>query len=208
MFLLKALSPKIASLILGVFCFLHYRKLPRELKIFNLYIWGNLAIDIVGSILARLNLNNLAFLQLYLLMEMILLLSFLKECTLLKKRQKALQWIMAIGVIIMIIDPFVLNSLHRFNNISIIYSKFLLIIVSTVSLFSLYSQDGKQKDYPRIYGGIILYAGISIIVFSLGNLLIEADPSQRRYIWFPNVFSFVIFMIMAGLDIHKTVKAK
>jgi hypothetical protein len=171
-------------------------------KIYTIYLGIIFVIQIIGSILTSLKINNLFLSHFYFIGQFIILsffyLSLLKGTYQKKVIKIGLFLVLSILIIQYSIAP---NLFFKFNLFEIFLTSFLIIIYATLHFYNMLN-DRKAFYYINI--GILMYLSGSTILFFVGNLMTSISPQYNKIPWILNAFFYIIYQLFVLFEWKKS----
>jgi hypothetical protein len=177
-----------------------HKELP--FKIFTAYLGIIFIIQIIGSVLTYLKINNL-FLSHFYFIGQFLMLSFFYLNLLKLPFQKRIVWFgLFLGTFILgiqyTIEP---NLFFKFNLFEIFITSFLIIVFAT---FHFYNMLNEKKEFYYINIGILMYLFGSTILFLVGNLMTSLRPEFNKIPWILNTFLYIVYQLFVLFEWKKS----
>lgn len=171
--------------------FIGFSSNGKAYKIFTIYLFVMLLIQVIVSYLQSKALNNLYLSHYYFLLQLILLSLFFRSLDFTKRQKK----IMFYGNIFAFVTITVQYLFHpklyfELNLLEIFISSFLVIIYATFHLYNLLTQ---KKVFYFCTLGMLLYLFGSTIIFLTGNLSIAYKLRFVFSIWILNAALYLIY---------------
>ncbi|PQJ69173.1 hypothetical protein BTO14_14190 [Polaribacter butkevichii] len=185
------------------FYFKSYLNYSIAFKVFSIYLFLTLLIQISSSVLFQLGINNLYLSHFYFISQFILLSFFYSSLEKKNSVKKGIKYILLIGLIFISIyytkDP---ETYYKFNIFEIIVTSIPLIIYSF--LFFLKRIDNEDKKFIYINSGLFLYLSCSTLLFVAGNI----KSSLKEVLWYSNVSLYLVYQILIFIEWYKNFKSK
>lgn len=183
-----------------------------SLKWFTYYLSTSFGITVLAKWLGSNGINNLSFLHLFSLLEFILLSIFYKK-VLIKEPwfQKWINYAIAIGVLLMLMNTLLLQPLNTFNSNAKGLSQAMFMVYAIAYYFSILHKRTKATPVLNLLNAAILiyYAG-SFFIFMFSNMLsknLDNDSLALSFIF--NALIYLVFqliVIFAGWKAYLTTK--
>lgn len=193
-------------LVTNLVCFFIIRKkytLP--VKIFTIYLFVIVIIQVSTKIMASYKINNLVFTHYYFIGQFFLLSLFFRSILNTKKITKAIDIVIILVLpticIYYLIHP---HKYFEFNNFEIALTSIPLIIYCF--LFIIKKIDQKDKTYFYLVSGLFIYLAGSTLLFSTGN--IKMFSPMKKVVWFMNMVLYLIYQILIFIEWYKNFRKK
>lgn len=181
-------------------------KQGKAFKIFTVYLFGTVVIQIISKIFLILYENNLFMSHFYFIGQFVLLSLFFKNLYKTKTQNRIANWILIIGISVLagqyLIDP---NVFFKFNLLEIFVTSFLIIIMAAIHLYNLLCEE-KVFYYCTI--GIMMYLSGSTILFFVGNLTAILSKEYQFIPWTLNAVLVVIYHLFILFEWRKIFYSK
>ena len=194
----------IAILVLNsILFFISYQKNLVAFKIFSIYLFIILIIQIISSYLQEYNLDNLYLSHYYFIIQFLFLSFFytklIKQITLIK--------ILTSIIFILLTLQFSIypEVYFTFNLIEITICSIPLVIYSF--LFFIQNIEVENKNFIYINSGIFIYILCSTLIFLSGNLMPKLPNSVNSIIWTVNVLLYLIYQILIFIEWYKNIRS-
>ena len=194
----------IIILIINFVCFFVMRKkFPLSLKIFTLYLFFIVIIQVSSSIMASYKLNNLFFSHYYFIIQFFLISLFFRKILDSTKITKI------IDVIIMLVLSSICiyylmypHKYFKFNNFEIALTSIPLIIYCF--MFIVQKLEKTDRTYFYIVSGLFIYLTGSTLLFSTGNI----KSPLKKYVWLMNGILYIIYQSLIFIEWYKFLKMR
>jgi hypothetical protein len=165
----------------------------KSYKIFTFYLVGTGLIQILSKIYLNLYANNLFLSHYYFIGQFILLSLFLKSLFTNRIQKSVANWILVIGLILLVIQYSINPAVfYKFNLFEIFVTSFLIIILAAMHLYNLLAEE-KVFYYTTI--GILIYLSGSTILFFVGNITAILSEEYQFLPWTLNAVLVVIYQL-------------
>ncbi|MDQ6472337.1 hypothetical protein RB619_16945 [Flavobacterium sp. LHD-80] len=163
----------------------------KSYKIFTVYLFLIIVVELTSSILLKLHEPNLFMSHFYFIGQFILLSLFYLNLTKDEFQKKTIK----IGFILVLLTLAIQYGLKsdlffKFNLYEIFITSFLLIIYS---VFHFYNMLDDKKEFYYINMGILLYLFASTILFLIGNLTAKFSKDFSMITWTINAILVVVY---------------
>lgn len=201
---LTYLSPALLLTGIGIGMY-RYKSLVLSHKMLLLYISVALCTDLTSRVYGHLFGNNLIFIILFSLLELIIFTTLYQFCFFEKKsRTLFLLTLVASGFIV-----WELGSLHKINPKQFqSYSKVMdafVILLFTLTYF--FQKVGKykttQKEQLRLNAAILIFFSLHLLFFLPINFLINVSSGVKFYFWMANLVLTLFFYAFINWEIWK-----
>lgn len=169
--------------------------LAREMKILILYFGVALLADVAGISLSMKGINNLWLFHFFAIFEfgfLIYIFSIWQRNLFLKK---ILKFSIPLFAVMGIIVTLVLENIQQFNSFSQPVASLALVGVAAYTLFELNKESFNSVfRQPRFWigAGVMLYFSGTLVLFSLGNVLLDASAQWAKTIFILSVIMNIV----------------
>lgn len=197
------LIPIILSLGVAVGLY-YYRNLNKEYRYILYYVVLCLVTDVTCRIVGTLFKNNLLFIVLFSLFELIFFTLFYQACLFKRKimRYNIIAFVIAVYICWEISTLWSVNPLE-FQTYSRVFSSFLIILMSINFLTERISNEKQNNNLVQLNFIFILFFSLHLIFYLPINFLINVPSSLKFYFWSANILIIVIFYIFLSRLIWK-----
>ena len=179
-----------------------YESLSKVYKILLLYLWVCLMIDLLGHISAITLGNNLVFIPIFGIVELVIISLLYRKFLLVKNK--------ALGVIILLAVSYMLYELvhltyfepTKFQSYARVIDTFLLVSMSLLYTFQKVRQE-PNMNYFSLNSTILIYFSVNLIIFLPINFLINEASMLKFYFWIANLIFTLLFYAALTLIIWK-----
>ncbi len=181
-----------------------YKRLKKEYRFLVWYLIICLISDQTSRLAGELYKNNLIFIVLFSLCEVLFFTIYYQSC--LFKKRVPLYLIMGIASSIYIIWEIIsLWGTHpsEFQTYSRVISSFLIIMMAISSLFEKIEQKQKNNKVIKLNFIFLIYFSLHLVFFLPINFLINVASSVKYYFWCANLLLTISFYIIISLEIWK-----
>jgi len=201
---LTLLAP--ALLLLGIAAGAYYFKsLDRAHKTITIYLLVALIADLMSRGYVVIYENNLVFILLFSLLELILF-SSLYFTLFLRKRNPFLIGLTAAGTLFIIWELFSLKfaSVEQFQSYSKVVDTFLIVLLSVSFFFEKIRDKNSQVwEFFQLNSIILLFFSLNLLFFLPINFLINETSNLKFYFWLGNLAVTLIFYLLLTREIWK-----
>ena len=178
-------------------------KNKKTYKLFCLYLFCALIINICVFTLAAFKERNLFLSHYYFILQFVILSLFYRS--LFTKPQKRLVDILLVLIITILGFQFaILPELYfKFNTTEVFMTSSPIIVYSVIHLYNSLSKPSK---YMYINIGVLVYLTISTLIFILGDYLSEVSYEAGKNIWFINKVMYASYLILIFIEWWKNFK--
>lgn len=181
-----------------------YKYLGRDFKWLIVYLIICLLTDVSSRIIGELYDNNLIFIVLFSLMEVIFFYNYFKKY--LRKNSVSLYGYATICAVIYIV--YELYSLKDvapavFQPYSKVISSFLIISMALNCLFETMKEEQRVHSSIMLNGLFVIYFSLNLILFLPVNFLINVPSSVKFYFWCANFVVTLSFYTYLSILIWK-----
>lgn len=155
--------------------------------------------DVLSRIIGEIYGNNLLFILIFSLLELVFFTAFYLVC-LFRRKEKKYILLTSAAVVFIIIELYLAgtSSPERFQPYSKVVGSFLILLMAISYLFEGIGK--KQPDYSdmKLNSVFIIYFSLNLIFFLPLNFLINVPSSVKFYFWCFNLIltiSFYVFLI-------------
>jgi hypothetical protein len=171
------------------------RFLGADRKVLTLFLGVKLAIDLLGMYLALNHINNLWLLHILTILEysfLIYIFSFWQKNPILKKiLHLSIPLFTVLGIAIMLLG----ENIRYFNSVTRPIASLALVAAAGYALFELNKEtyDSVFRQ-PRFWIGaaVMLYFSGTLVLFSLGNLLLGTSLQWMKTVFNVNVIMNIV----------------
>lgn len=189
------------GIIAGAF---YYRYLDKKNKLLVVYLSICLTIDILSRIAGEIYNNNLIFIVIFSLLELVFFYVYYRVCFF-KKNITLYTVATSIASVYMIYEMFTLKDVEPidFQPYSKVICSFIIIIMSINSLFENISKEQQDSTIVKLSSVFVIYFALNLIFFLPVNFLINVTSSVKFYFWFANLLLTVSLYIFLTKEIWK-----
>lgn len=196
----------IALIVINTFVYilrLKENKNKKTYKLFCLYLFCALIINICVFTLAAFKEHNLFLSHYYFILQFVILSLFYRS--LFTKPQKRLVDVLLVLIITILGFQFaILPELYfKFNTTEVFMTSSPIIVYSVIHLYNSLSKSSK---YMYINMGVLIYLTISTLIFILGDYLSEVSYEAGKNIWFINKVMYASYLILIFIEWWKNFK--
>ena len=176
----------IISVLLAILLIFQLNNLSLVLKVVGIYIIVSASLDIVSTSLYYQRENNLMFLHLFTLFEIVVLSYLFKILFRLFKSEVNVLYFALPASIFIIINAFVIQGVYAFNSYSSVLSSILIIGFSIHFFFLILEIDVQNIRFITLKWFVIclfFYHSTSLIVMLFGNIIQDISREAQSYIW-------------------------
>ena len=179
--------------------FKSYKKENFAFKVFSIYLFVILLIQIYANYLSTLNRHNLFLSHYYFIIQFVLLSLFFRSI-LIHSLKKVFVNGTLIVVLLMLGIYYVCfpGDYFIFNQFEIIITSVPLIVYCF--LFFLHKLSDIDKKYVFIISGFFVYLLCSTLLFTTGNI---GSKSVKKIIWDMNSFLYLVYHILIFVEWYK-----
>ena len=184
--------------------FYFYKYLKKEYIFLLIYLIICFVTDVSSRIAGEFLKNNLIFIVLFSLCEVLFFTVFYQVCFF--KRKVTLYIVTGTAAAIYILWEIIsLWGAHpsEFQTYSRVLSSFLIIFMAISSLFEKIEQKQKNNKAIRLNFIFLIYFSLHLIFFLPINFLINVASSVKYYFWCANLLLTISFYIIISLEIWK-----
>lgn len=176
----------------------YYRYLDKKNRFLVAYLSVCLAVDVLSRIAGELYSNNLIFIVIFSLLELVFFYAYYRFCFF-KKNKKLYSVATFIASVYMLYEMFALKDVNPidFQPYSKVICSFIIIIMSIDCLFENINKEQQDSAIVKLNSVFVIYFSLNLIFFLPVNFLINVTSSVKFYFWFANLlltFSFYIFL--------------
>lgn len=150
------------------------------------------------ELMYHLKLNNLFFLNMFFIGQMILLGLFYNSLLNLKIQKIFVKVCIVVALLILVVqftlDP---GQFLKFNMFEIALTCLLIVVFALLHLYNMLT-EGKKYYYASI--GIIIYLFASTVLFLIGNLSFSLSDDLKYLIWTLNAFLSLVYQFFILYD--------
>ncbi len=176
----------IISVLLAILLIFKFNHFSAVLKVVGIYIIVSASLDIVSTSLYYQKGNNLMFLHLFTLFEIVILSYLFKKLFTLFKSDVNVLYFAIPATIFIIINAFVIQGVYAFNSYSSVLSS-ILIIGYCIHFFLLILEiDIHNIRFTTLKWFVIclfFYHSTSLIVMLFGSIIQGISREAQSYIW-------------------------
>lgn len=183
------------GIIAGTF---YYRYLDKKYQVLVVYLSVCLTVDILSRIAGEMYGNNLIFIVIFSLLELVFFYSYY-QIYFFKKNKNIYTVATFIASAYIIYEIFALKDVEPidFQPYSKVMCSFIIIIMSINCLFENINREQQDSAIVKLSSVFVIYFSLNLIFFLPVNFLINVTSSVKFYFWFANLlltFSFYIFL--------------
>jgi len=172
------------SVLLAILGIVFYWRFDSAVKAFVIFLIIGGAIDILTHTMSRFQNNNLYWMHMYTLLELVLLSGFFKVVFARMKLNIPIKTVTSIILILCILNTIFLQPLLSFNSNASMLVSMTIIVFSILTFYHLL--DKGQIEYKLIkwiVSGLLLYQMTNFIILGSSNILIEYELEIDKMIW-------------------------
>lgn len=191
----------ISGIILGIY---YYAAIELKYRYFILYFGICLLIDIVSRIAGNFYGNNLLFLVVFSLLELLFFYKFYRTCFF--KRKVPRHFVATLIACIYMTGEIYLLSTTRpeeFQSYSKTLGSFIILLMIIDFLFEMLNKKQLNNDLLKFNSILIIYFSINLIFFLPVNFLINAPSYIKFYFWFVHLIVTILFYLFIMIGIWK-----
>lgn len=191
----------LSGMTLGIY---YYSVLELKYRYFILYFAICLLIDIVSRIAGDFYGNNLLFLVVFSLLELLFFYKFYSTCFFKRKIPKHFVAIL-IACMYMIGEIYVLSTTRpeEFQSYSKTLGSFIILLMVIDFMFEMLNKKQFNNELLKFNSILIIYFSINLIFFLPVNFLINAPSHIKFYFWFVHLIMTIIFYLFILIGIWK-----
>lgn len=183
----------------------YYRFLNPVYKMIGLYLIIALATDIFSRLYVLNYDNNLVFILIFSLLELLIFVC-LYLIFFLQQQRKLMLIVASAGVLFIIWEIFSLRfiQVEQFQSYSKVVDTFLIILLSIAFFFEkIKAYDSKQWKLFRLNSIILTFFSLNLIFFLPLNFMINENSGLKFYFWLANLIITILFYIFLTLEIWR-----
>lgn len=191
-------------LIVNFVCFLVMRKkFPLSLKIFTLYLFFMVIIQVSTTIMAIYKINNLFFSHYYFIIQFFLISLFFRKVLNFYRITKIIDIVIIVVISTLCVYYLMFpDKYFKFNNFEIALTSIPLIIYCF--LFIVQKLEKTDRTYFYIVSGLFIYLTGSTLLFSTGNI----KSPLKKYVWLMNGILYIIYQSLIFIEWYKFLKMR
>lgn len=181
-----------------------YQYLEKKYRYLLLYFSICLLIDVVSRIVGELYNNNLIFIIIFSLLELVFFYVYYRVCFF-KQKVNAYTVATVLGSLYMIYEMFALKDVSPkdFQPYSKVICSFIIIVMSINVLFEKMAQEHQDSKIIKLNSAFVIYFSLNLIFFLPVNFLINVASSVKFYFWCANLILTVSFYTFLSREIWK-----
>lgn len=191
----------LAGIITGCY---YYKYLKKEFRFLLLYLIICFIIDVTSRIAGEFYNNNLIFIILFSLCEVLFFTIFYQVCFF---KRKMWPYIIAgtASVIYIIWEIYTMweTPPSEFQTYSRALSSFIIIIMAIHFLFEKIEHEQKNNNAIKLNSVFIIFFSLHLIFFLPINFLINVPSSVKYYFWCANLLLTMFFYIFLSREIWR-----
>lgn len=182
----------------------YYRYLDKKNKFLVVYLSICFTVDILSRIAGEIYNNNLIFIVIFSLLELVFFYVYYRVCFF-KKNITLYTVATSIASVYMMYEMFTLKDVEPidFQPYSKVICSFIIIIMSINSLFENISKEQQDSTIVKLSSVFVIYFSLNLIFFLPVNFLINVTSSVKFYFWFANLLLTVSLYIFLSKEIWK-----
>lgn len=182
----------------------YYHFLDKKVQYLIVYLFICLTTDILSRIAATLYDNNLIFIVIFSLLELVFFYVYYRFCFF-KKNIKIYSIITSLACIYMLYEVLTLKDVAPldFQPYSKVLCSFIIIIMSINSLFENIGKEDQDTSIVKLSSVFLIYFSLNLIFFLPVNFLINVASSVKFYFWSANFLLTVSFYTFLSKEIWK-----
>jgi hypothetical protein len=187
------------AVLLSVIGIVIYTRLNAVLKAFTLYLIVSGAFELVAYSLSRLQQDNLHWLHLYTLLEIVTL-SYFFNCVFIRmKVQYPIKIVTGIVLLFCVLNSIFLQSINSFNSYASTLVSVTIIVYCILTFYHLLDKDAEEyKKIRWLVSGLLLYQMTSFIVMAFSHISIKLDIEIDMIVWFIRLVIMLITKVIFG----------
>ncbi|WP_286911807.1 hypothetical protein [Flavobacterium sp. UBA4197] len=201
---LTYLSPALLLSGIGIGLF-RYKSLDISHKLIMLYFATALCTDLVSRIYGQLFGNNLIFIIVFSLLELIVF-SILYQFCFFEKKSRTLFALIAVAIGFIIWELFSLQTIspQQFQSYSKVMDAFVIILLAITYFFQKVGRNKETpKDVLRMNAVILIFFSLHLLFFLPINFLINVSSELKFYFWCANLVITLLFYAFLNWEIWK-----
>lgn len=160
---------------------------------FMAYLYFAFTMHAIMYLFYKLNRNNLLFMNMFFIGDMILLGLFFASILKNEKQKIGIKLSIALALLILIFQIALnIEQLFTFNLFEITLTCTLLVVFAIMHLYSMLVE---QKNFYYFTIGLILYLSSSTILYLVGGLTIQLPASIKLISWHLNTILMIVFQL-------------
>lgn len=186
------------AVVIAILCLIYYRQLDYAFQIFALYLIVSGSFDIVSNELADKGQNNLMYLHLFTLIELILLGSFFMSIS--RRISSNYVWKGTFTLLIfgVVCNSLWIQSLGKFNSYSATACSMFVVCTCVYYFIQSLSQQvtDKERSIKWIVVGLFIYHSAAMVIMIFSNLLLQLESDGKAAIWITRAFIIVLTKLL------------
>ncbi len=180
-----------------VIVFYYYKVLAVSYRILGWYLVIALFIDLLSKSFGKIFENNLIFISVYALAEIVIFSLFYFK---LQLKKEGMLVLVPISVIFVVYETVSVNvtNVNDFQVYSRVVSSFLITVFSISYYFKLLSEEVKANDDKKYFinSAILFFYAFNVIYFLPIGFLINEGSGLKFYFWVINTVITILFYIL------------
>jgi len=181
-----------------------YQYLEKKYRYLLLYFSICFLIDIISRIIGELYNNNLIFIIIFSLLELVFFYVYYRVCFF-KRKINAYTLATIFGSLYMLYEMFALKDVSPkdFQPYSKVICSFIIIVMSINCLFENMAREHQDSAIIKLNSAFVIYFSLNLIFFLPVNFLINVASSVKFYFWCANLLLTVSFYTFLSREIWK-----
>ncbi len=174
----------------------------KTFKIFNLYLFISLVIQVKSYLLWQDKIDNLYLSHYYFILQFILLSLFYITLFNNKKHKNTVKIVSILVLLILTIQYSLNPSLYyKFNLLEIVLTSLSIVSFSVVHFYNSLTE---KMEFVYVNSGIFIYLISSTLIFCSGNFLNVSYDSLNKLLWLFNSILYAVYQILIFIEWYKT----
>lgn len=181
-----------------------YRYLEQKYRFLLYYLMICLGTDVLSRIAGELFKNNLIFIIIFSMLELVFFYAFYMLC-IFRKKKTIYTVLTLVAVAYMVYEMFAMQhvSPKEFQPYSKVICSFIIIGMSISCFFEKLAQEQQDQGVLKLNSVFIIYFSLNLIFFLPVNFLINVASTVKFYFWTANLILTTSFYIFICKEIWK-----
>lgn len=185
-----------------------YTELPKSLKVFTVFLYINLVIEISSRILFNQSLNNLPLLHIYTLAEFVCLSYFFSLLIPKPQLYGKKFFYFCLGVVLLIVlNSIFLQSIYTFNSYAKTLVQSLIILYAILYFYNLSGEIDNNNPYQQalrlINSALIVYYSGSLFIFMFSNSFLLSKVQMNAGFWIFNAGLYLAYQLLVLISVWR-----
>lgn len=188
-----------------ILCIVHYRRLGPALQVISHWVFATGVLTIFHVVLAEMGIYNLFLLNIYTVMEFVLLCFYFNRLSANVLPKKHLVRLSVIFTLLALTEYFKLDNPTFLNSWTRLVEAFVILILVYRYLRESLKENSLVRSHqdPHFWlaCGFVIYFVGTLLLFPIFNFLQEGSTSEFHKVWSFHTFSNILLNLFVALSI-------